>query len=149
VFSKEKIISTGNFEEVVFKPAPKSLLTNLLMKYLPYKPQKHKSDIPAEKEKFILKKDLPGHFKAKKEEVLVRLNEDYMPQWEKIKDKLLLFRIEEFATGLIEYANEIDYDLLRMYAQQLKEQIEIADVEEIKRLMQLFPVFIEKIKNKK
>ena len=78
-------------------------------------------------------------------EILKILKDKFLPEWEKIKDTLILFKIEAFAHGLKEIANEYSFSYLTDYADKIQEDLEIVDLEAIKVTLAEFPMIINNL----
>lgn len=76
---------------------------------------------------------------------LLILKEEFLPQWNSIKDQFVIFRIESFVHKLKECA--IDYQVPQFvgYANKLIQHIEYFDLEEIKNELKQFPLLVEKL----
>ena len=143
VMNSGDIEKTGNFDGCLFKPIKKSELINVLMKFLEYSIENkvytservNALDIVAVAEEIIDK--LP--------EVVKVLNETFFPQWEKIKDSLVLYKIEAFADALSKMAEKYHFQYLKDYAGMIKEDIEIVDLESLKAALNKFPEIVKRI----
>jgi PAS domain S-box-containing protein len=143
VISLGEIEKTGNFDGCLFKPIKKSELINVLMKFLKYSINNkvdtsekiNALDIVAVAEEIIDK--LP--------EIVKVLNETFFPQWEKIKDSLVLYKIEAFADELSKMAEKYHFQYLKDYAAMIKEDIEIVDLESLKTAINKFPEIVKRV----
>jgi hypothetical protein len=68
-----------------------------------------------------------------------------MSKWDRIKDHLVLFRIEEFAHELNTISAGSGLNYLINYSTRLGEDLEIVDLEAIRETLNEFPRIIEKI----
>ena len=79
-------------------------------------------------------------------EIVQFLNNDFLPRWESIEKQLVLFKIEEFASDLLKFAKEYEFQYLIDYTNKLIDELEIVDLEAIENSLQLFPTIIQGIK---
>ena len=73
------------------------------------------------------------------------LRETFMPQWEQIKDHLVIFRIEAFAAQLKTFAEERNFPFLMAYAEKLLQEAEYFDIEALRESLAAFPEKIRTI----
>ncbi len=134
-----------SFDGFMQKPISKNMVFTELTKFLPY--QVIKTDKPkatSEEQKIVLSEKL----KSKLPELIKILNNEYMPEWEKIKNSLIIFEIEEFANKLKETANKYDFKYLRNYSEQLHNSTQSFDIDNIESFLKQFPALIEIIEKK-
>ncbi len=86
-----------------------------------------------------LRWELPG--------ILRDLRETFMPQWEQIKDHLVIFRIEAFAAQLKAFAEERNFPFLMAYADKLMQEAGRFDIEALKESLAAFPETLRKIES--
>lgn len=141
VLSSERIETSGHFEGFLYKPVNRAGLYKQLTRFLKYskenqaaKTKNDQLDIPVPKE---IEDNLP--------KILKILENNFIPKWEGIKDALVLFHIEAFADELKEFAIECKFPYLNKYAQRIKDDVEIVDLESLAQTLQEFPVIIRKI----
>lgn len=91
--------------------------------------------------------DLPEALRRELPEIARTLREIFIPQWEQIKDHLVIFRIEAFARQLKEFADEKGFPLLQAYADKLILETERFDIEGLKESLADFPGLIKKTEN--
>ena len=146
-FNSEKIESSGYFDSAIFKPVNKSELVSELSKFL-----KHSIYL----DRTVLSDDLitnaldnlPEEVQFALPQIRDILKNQLLPQWEKIKDQLVLFRIEEFANDLFELSMRFNFVFLTNYANKIISQLEIIDLEAINKSLNDFPQILDKIDNK-
>lgn len=90
--------------------------------------------------------EIPEETRSRMPEIVRELNENFLPQWEEIKDHLVIFRIEAFAGQLKAYAEERQFPLLGAYAAKLQQDTENFDLESIRDTLGAFPATLNKIK---
>ena len=146
VFSSEKIEFSKHFNGALYKPVKKSELMAVLAKHLEYSIEtddKKDKDIGiteiAEKISPELQKLIP--------EIVDELKLKFMPQWEEIKGQLVLFKIENFANNLRNFAKKYSLTLLINYSNMLIEGIEHIDLDLIKETVAKFPRIIERFES--
>ncbi|GEM_PF-2078193 len=81
-------------------------------------------------------------------EVLQTLEGELMPEWERIKDQLVLFKIENFASRVAGLAEKYCLTGLEHYAHQLLVHVNELDLEAIARHIQLFPHLVDNLRKK-
>jgi PAS domain S-box-containing protein len=136
VFSMEKILSSGNFDSILLKPVNKAELFSRLALYL-----KHKVQIPEAKQEFPGEPTLEGLILSnrKQHDQLIReIREIIIPQYEKVKGQLVLFRIEEFASEMKEIAVRYNFIYLMNYADKISRELEYVDLDSLKITMNDF-----------
>ena len=73
------------------------------------------------------------------------LIDKFIPEWEKIKDSLVLFQIEAFSDELKQLAAANSFQYLVDYANRIKEDVEMIDLESLKETLYECPVIIEQL----
>jgi hypothetical protein len=77
--------------------------------------------------------------------LLLLLQNDYLPEWEQIKDHFVLFKIEEFANRLHKTAGTFGVTFLQDYANSLLQAADDLDLEALKEGLRVFPELLEKM----
>jgi len=80
-------------------------------------------------------------------EILETLQSKFIPLWEKVKDDLIIFEIEEFYNQLNNYSKEKGCAFLDNYCKELNLGLQSFDIEKIKRKLAAFLDIIEKLKS--
>jgi signal transduction histidine kinase/CheY-like chemotaxis protein len=88
---------------------------------------------------------MPEDLRGELPEIIKELRETYLPQWEQIKDHLVIFRIEAFASQLKALAEERNLLFLQAYAEKLMQETERFDIEALKESLAAFPDTLNKI----
>ncbi len=88
-----------------------------------------------------------GEDQQKLSEVLKIVEQDFMPRWEKLKDQLVLFKIEAFAGDLSRLARELNLQGLERYAHELSNYLEALDLEAIEKHIHAFPKWVDNLRN--
>lgn len=79
---------------------------------------------------------------------LVTVFEDmFLPEWEKIKNDLIIFNIDDFYRRLADFSSEHDCLFLSQYCKELNMSLQSFDIEEIRIKINEFPKLIERLKN--
>lgn len=143
VMSSERIKESPDLDDFIFKPAKRNELYAVLCKYLRH--SFRSKSISNDKILSLDIKDLPDETTMKIPAILKILKESFLPKWEKIKDSLVLFKIDSFAEELQKFANECNFLYLENYALKLKEDIDLVDLQSLKITLKEFPSIIENL----
>ncbi|MCD6565750.1 MAG: response regulator [Bacteroidales bacterium] len=130
------------FDSCLRKPLSKNQIYTELKNFIPYRT---KEKIRNEENQFKSLKNLPQKTKDKIPELLQLLNDNYLPDWKKIKSTLVIFEIEEFAKQLKITAKNFKFELLIQYSDSLLENIRNFDIETLEKEINSFPELIKKI----
>lgn len=144
VFSIEKIENSGDFDDHLMKPVNKAGLMSILSKFLKHTQVSDKAEMDNKKESSL--KKLPEDVIVKIPEILDILQKELYPVWESNKDRLILFRIEEFANRLNEVSDIYNIDLLKNYSLKILEELEVVDLNAIKETLNGFPYIINDLR---
>ena len=133
------------FNGFLQKPLNRNTLVNELSKHLPHK----LSETPAipEKELPIAIETLTGETTENLPLIADILREKFLPQWQQVKDQLVIFKIESFSNQLEALAVEHDFDYLSQYAKKLSEEAGRLDIEAMKNTLDRFPQVCDQIEN--
>ncbi len=143
VFGSEHGIKSGNFNSFLYKPVSRASLFRELMRFLKYKSMDVITSQPAPRE--ISSESLPQEVVSKLPEIYDFVMAHLYPLWEGIKDQLVLFKIEEFASELLRVSTLYKFEFLANYAGRLREELEMVDLEAIRESLQEFPKIVSKI----
>jgi len=135
---------SAHFDGFLYKPTNKTELVNALMKYLPYK--NDSSDDSFNKIDDGLMLNLPPELEHQLFEILQGLKNDFLPVYSRIKDGMVLFKIQEFAINLMEFARRYLFDDLENYAKLLLNHVDHVNLDELSSALAEFPVIIKKIR---
>lgn len=142
VLELKKLEESNLFDGILFKPVSKYQLNNEVKKFIQY-------EIIHET---VEQDDIQTNRTLSNEEIeLTRnlveiLEEKYLPKWEQIKSKLLIFKIEEFEHELTVTAEEYPIEIFNRYILQLHSSIDVFDLEGIEQKIKDFPILIDKLK---
>jgi PAS domain S-box-containing protein len=140
VFESERLNDKSLFSGTLFKPVSKRTLIEELKKHLPYSLM----DLPVSEEKNE-KKVLSKEILAKIPELIELLKTQYLPKWNSVNNKLLIFKIEEFVNDLDASTSIYHIPQLSGYIAKLKSSIELFDLESIEYQIKIFPIMIDQI----
>jgi PAS domain S-box-containing protein len=138
---KVRIDDSGLFDAIIFKPVSKSKLDAVIRQFVSFEIIEEKSE---ENEPAGI---VPDDVMAKLPELVNHLRTDRLYHWELIKNKLVIYKIEEFAQSLIETADGCGFGFLKKYAMELKSDIEMFDLEKLDEHLGYFPKLIDEIEN--
>ncbi|MCD4695666.1 MAG: PAS domain S-box protein [Bacteroidales bacterium] len=145
VLSSDELINSNLFDGVLFKPVSKKELYHELKKHLAFKTLKEKNDQEKKDKTGALK--INDKTKAKLPELIGILEEQYIPGWNEIKDKLMLFKIDEFAGNLLKLANDFNLQYLEIYSKTLQNEIKSMDLDSMNQTLKQFPEIINDLKS--
>lgn len=138
-FEKEII---KNFNGYLRKPISRNQIYAELKNFIPYNT---KEKIRKEENQFKLLKNLPQETQDQIPELLQLLNDNYLPNWTKIKNTLVIFEIEEFAKQLKTTAENFKFELLIQYCDSLLKNIRNFDIGKLEKELNSFPELITEI----
>jgi CheY-like chemotaxis protein/anti-sigma regulatory factor (Ser/Thr protein kinase) len=143
VFSTEKIVNAGTFDGFIMKPVRKADLILTFSKFLKHRMKSVDSD--EEQVKAYSPEIITDEIFSNLPAIQKDLTDLMMSKWDRIKDHLVLFRIEEFAHELNTISAGSGLNYLINYSTRLGEDLEIVDLEAIRETLNEFPRIIEKI----
>ncbi|MDM8516729.1 response regulator [Desulfobacterales bacterium HSG16] len=127
------------------KPVNKSALILELANFIKYSFKDSVSPEIEEKTNSYMVKPDPETLK-KLPELVQRLRTEFIPQWEEINEIFIMSDVKSFGADLNHLAEEYGFQLLNDYANGLLDDAECYDVDAVKRKVDEFPRFIERIK---
>ena len=132
------------FSGHIQKPVRRHVLVAELTRHLPYSETgEEQEETRDEKRRFQLQaNELPANIS----EVATELESTFLPQWKKLKDQLVIFRIERFADELQAFAADQQFLALEQYAKKLSHESNTLDIESLRETMALFPYICKEIK---
>ncbi|MFO7997781.1 MAG: ATP-binding protein, partial [Bacteroidales bacterium] len=80
-------------------------------------------------------------------EVLKIVEKEFMPRWQKLKDQLVLFKIDTFAKDLRQLAKRNSLPGLERYAHALENYVDALDLEAIEQHIHAFPKWVDNLKS--
>ncbi|MBI9062274.1 MAG: response regulator [Marinilabiliaceae bacterium] len=139
-FYMDEVKASPHFDGVLCKPVSYGELMTVLKQHLPYQTETIPasaagSPMPDDLElSDSLKQALPG--------ICQHLKKHFLPQWIPLKDQFILFKIEAFATELLEYATTIRFQYLINYAQTILDDLDDIQLESLKTHLHHFSEMI-------
>jgi len=140
------------FSDQIYKPVKKQHLFEMLSKYLEHdkKDQSVGSEPKAlTADELLSRKEisLSKAERARLPDLLKELKAEYLPQWDGVKDQWVLFKIEEFARELKDFAEKHSCRILSEYCDLLLKQADSLDLEALKASLGAFPDIIKKLES--
>nr|WP_321450901.1 ATP-binding protein [uncultured Carboxylicivirga sp.] len=143
VFEMDRVKDSVYFDDILCKPIKREDLIRVMMKYLNYTNVTDKGEVLVNK----IESDpvIPGDLIPHLTSILTVLKTELLPKWNKLKDHIVLFEIEEFALKLIKLGNQYHFQYIIDYANHLIECIELIQLESLSEELNRFPEIIKKI----
>lgn len=143
VLSSEKIEKSGNFDGFLYKPVNRNELFFELARFLQH--EKGEKEREIETISLVQLTKLPEALINILPEIEHKLEKEFLPYWENIKDQFVLFRIEDFANKLKDFASLYKFQFLERYADKIKEELEVVDLEALSDTLSRFPKILDDI----
>jgi PAS domain S-box-containing protein len=128
------------FDAFLQKPVFKKDIYAVLKKFLPYK-YKIQEDYKLDDNLSITPECI-----EKLPEVIKSLEDQFLPEWESIKNDLIIFDIEDFNNRLSDFASNNSCGLLDRYCRELNQGLQSFDIEVIEKKLAEFQDLIFKLK---
>lgn len=132
------------FEGFLQKPVFKKDLEAVLKRFLKY-------SYVAEDNEQNVATDTQPFFSKDCEKLLVKVldecENDFKPKWEKLKDSLIIFEIENFNEELKNMASKYTCNVVTDYCTELENELVAFDIEHIQSKIKDFPQLIEKLES--
>lgn len=144
VSSQDNREKAENFDGFLYKPVNRSELLTELIKHLPHKRIRKDNESLPNPQGQLLK----GVAKMPLEAGSL-LEQQFLPQWHEVIDGMVLFKVEEFANRLLDFAGKHDFDYLENYANQALTYVNDIKVDDLRVHLEKFPKIIEAIKQQK
>ncbi|GAB4314311.1 MAG: hypothetical protein Kow00127_05550 [Bacteroidales bacterium] len=142
VLSLHKIQESGWFDAELMKPASKYDLFKTLAEFLPHEKIKDSNDSGENDEN----REKEPEVKPVPQELIELIDGSFLPVWETIKDKLLIFKIENFASDLNKAAVKWGSEYLEYYSKQLLNDLQNMDFDSIRKRLSRFGDVVKSIK---
>ncbi len=142
VFEQKLTDKEFDFDGILFKPVSRKKLEEELKKYLSF----HVVATTIVAKSNILKLPLSPEQIQALPEIIEILEQQLLPLWEPIKNKLLIFRIEEFITALDQKTSGFDIPQIKTYIAHMRSSIDAIDLESIENSIKTFPDLINNLK---
>ncbi len=134
------------FDGILRKPATRIQIIQKLMQFLPHTVSAKSTNFKANKDTFLDSIEIENNDLLA--DLLHEIEQKSMPVWEKIKNDLVLFEIDDFANELLEIAEKYNQPYLIEYCNKLINSIESVDILNIEKLLSNFLfIFIQIKKN--
>ncbi len=144
VFNSEEIEEFPFFDDFLFKPIHRKELILKLARFLKHSKQEIVPDSNAPGDEWDLKV-LSKEVLPNLTEIETDLTSQMLPQWENVKDSLVLFNIEEFARNLTTLAETYNLSFLKSYSDLIINDINLVELDALTERLQEFPKLINKI----
>lgn len=143
VYNEENrnIMTSGLFDDVIYKPVSKHNLSATIRKYLRYRVVEETKPIKTPEAPIKLSEEIL----EKIPELTERLKDTYVVKWEEIRHKMVIFKIEGFLEELSTEAKKYNMPVLNEYSDQIKNDLELFDLEQVEEKLGKFPELIERI----
>ncbi len=143
LLSDNKNEQNKNFDGFLFKPVKKAEVLSIISKFLKYKIEK--SDVKEAQNKKSLKESIPGDVISRLPDILEELENEYLIEWNQIKNSFILYKIEEFANKLDKFAQNAKINYLKEYANLLLDNIKNVDLDLLKENLNNFSQVIREL----
>jgi len=130
------------FDAFLQKPVFKKDVMAVMAKFLPHKYKKADKPIIEEIQELNNPEcmdNLP--------EIMLILDSEFLPEWERIKNDLIIFDIEEFNNKLSDFSVDHSCGILNKFCAELNSGLQSFDIEMIKIKLSEFPEVILKLKS--
>jgi PAS domain S-box-containing protein len=133
------------FEGFLRKPVERNKLFAEMMKFIPFK----KSSIILDESKNIQNADekITNELNLMIPDLISKLEKDYFSKWENIKDEISIDLIEDFMNELKKLYKKYPVYHMKNYISAMDESIQSFDIDQIKRILNKYPEFIENVKS--
>jgi CheY-like chemotaxis protein len=129
------------FDAFLQKPVFKKDIMAVLKKYLPFRyktPEEPVTEVSSSLSAESIE-NLP--------EVIKILENQFIPEWESIKNDLIIFNIEAFNNRLSDFASNNSFRLLDQYCRELNLGLQSFDIELIEKKLSEFQEMVSKLKD--
>lgn len=130
------------FDSFLQKPVFKKDVMNVLKRFLP-----HKYKMPEKNETDEVNKEISPECLENLPDVIQTLENEFLSEWDSIKNDLIIFDIEDFNNRLSEYASNNLCGFLDTYCRELNQGLLTFDIELIEKKLSEFPGLISKLKS--
>ena len=130
------------FDGFLQKPVFRKDVVSMLKKFIPYN---YNQSIAIENKEEI--SDLAEFCKEQLPDIISKLETAFLPEWETIKNDLIIYDIEAFSTRLTDFAMDMRCEGLKQYCRELNMGIQSFDIEVIEKKINDFGPLLEKMKD--
>jgi len=141
VNENNRINESGLFDAVLYKPVNKFKLCSTVRNFIAHKIV----DSDKDGELMLTGDKISQETLIRLPELLQKLNTDYKLHWLKIKDKLVINKIEAFTDGLLSEGKEYQFSLLLDFATKIKSNLDSFDLDAVEIQLQKFPDIINQV----
>lgn len=129
------------FDHFLQKPVFKKDVMEVLTKFLPDKFEMLEENV-------IVNESSVDYSECKgfTPELVTAFEDMFLPEWEKIKNDLIIFNIDDFYRRLADFSSENDCLFLSQYCKELSMSLQSFDIDDIRIKINEFPKLIEKLK---
>ncbi len=128
------------FDAFLQKPVFKKDIMAVMKKYLPYTYKT--TNGPRPEENLSISPECAENLP----EIIQSLENQFLPEWESVKNDLIIFKIEDFNNRLTEFASNISCILLDQYCRELNQGLQSFDIELINKKLSEFTGLIQTLK---
>ena len=129
-------------EGYLIKPISRKKLYNQLKKFLSYKEIEKNFEVQEDRNE----NELTQEQKGKMPELIIKLQDKLLPDWETLNSTLIMDEIEEFVNELQFISNQFKIGILEKYSEEFLQSVVSFNLSKIKEHMKNFPDIIEKLK---
>jgi len=149
VLNTDRFDNNTDFDGLLLKPVRREELLGQLTRFLEHDIQEANEDVDDKKEnpEELLNK-MPESVLERLPELYEVLNSKLLEDWNLLKDSLILYRIESFASEIKKLADTYNVEYLKHYASEISESLEMVDLETIKTHIRNYPEVLIRIKSK-
>lgn len=128
------------FDAFLQKPVFKKDIMAVMKKYLPYTYKT--TNGPRLEENLPISPECAENLP----EIIQSLENQFLPEWESVKNDLMIFKIEDFNNRLTDFASNISCMLLDQYCRELNQGLQSFDIELISKKLSEFTGLIQTLK---
>ena len=150
VHDKEEQGNREVFDDFLYKPVKPKDIYKAISRYISHDEDRVHEASSASGKEAAASSGYPKLSRASKKrlpELVATLENEFLPEWERIKDLWVLFKIEDFALRLRKTAKSYGVDYLTAYADRLLQALDSLDLELVKKELHTLPDVVEEIKS--
>ncbi len=134
------------FDGFIGKPVNENQLLAELKKFLSYKSETDEDASDEFKSLYVSSEETHEKIKGRLPEIINILETSLIPQWKEINDMFIMDNIELFAVELRDIAREYEIQFLIDYGNSLHEHAQSYNIDEVEKMVSVFPTLVENIK---
>jgi PAS domain S-box-containing protein len=141
-YEDQEKIQRSQMDAFISKPVNMQTLYHELLKYLKL------SDKKSANQTLHTQEDVEEITETviNREELIKKLADEIMPQWQQLNGALEIESIENFFSELFQLASDYQWIYMKNYAQELSVAVDNFDIELIEKLLKKFPEICDKIR---